>query len=228
MNAKEKLLEREREIIRLLNIFADKKLSFVIVGGYAVATYKKRFSIDLDMVIKEEDLSGFEKICRKESYVEAYNKNILLLYGEKFKRFIKKINGLDVSIDLMINGLASRSTDAGWSFDYIQKHSIERELNGLRFPTPERELLIAMKFHSGRLADIRDIVALMPCDEKKLKMHIGRGNMQKLKENIRKQEILLDKPQFNDSFKGIFGVSSYDESRVKAAKELIRKILKHK
>ncbi len=33
MNAKEKILEREREIIRLLNIFADKKSDFIVVGG---------------------------------------------------------------------------------------------------------------------------------------------------------------------------------------------------
>jgi len=226
MNAKEKLLEREREIIRLLNIFLDKKLSLIIVGGYAVATYKKRFSIDLDIVIKEEDLPEFEKICKKEDYSEAYDRDISLLYGEKFKRFVKKINKLDVSIDLMINGLASRSTDAGWSFDYIKKYSVERDLDGLKFPTPERELLITMKFHSGRLADIRDIVALMPCSEKKLKIHIERGNMQKLKESIRKQEILLDKPQFNDSFKGIFGISHYKEEDTKAVKELVERLLK--
>ncbi len=226
MNAKEILLERENEIIRLLNIFLDQKLDFIIVGGYAIATYKKRFSVDLDMVIKEEDLIEFEKTCKKEKYAESYNKEILLLYGEKFKRFEKKIKGLDVSIDFMINGLVSRSTNASWSFDYIKKHSVERELDESKFLTPKKELLIAMKFHSGRLADIRDIIALMPCNEKNLKMHIEKGNMQKLKESIKKQKALIEKPQFEDSFKGIFGVNSYKKDNVDATKQLIKMLLK--
>lgn len=227
MDAKEKLLEREREIIRLLNILADKKLDFIIVGGYAIATYKKRLSIDLDLVIKEENLSEFEKVCKKEEYSESYSKEISSLYGEKFKRFAKKIKGLEVSIDLMINGLASRSTDAVWGFDYIKKNSAERELDGLIFPTPKRELLIAMKFHSGRLSDVRDIIALMPCNEKELQKHILIGNIEKLKDNLKKQKILLEKPQFKDSFKGIFGVFSYNEDDLEKTKQLIKKILNY-
>lgn len=226
MNAKEKLLEREREIIRLLNIFIDSQFDFIVVGGYAIATYQKRFSIDLDLVIKEKDLKEFEKTCKKEGYVEGYNKEITLLYGEKFKRFVKKIKGLEVNIDFLINGLVSRSTDAVWSFSYIKEHSIEKELDSLRFPTPERELLIAMKFHSGRLADIRDVIALMPCDKKRLKKHLENGSMEKLKESIKKQKVLIEKPQFSDSFKGIFGVFSYKEEQVRATKQLIDNILR--
>jgi len=226
MNAKEKLLEREREIIRLLNFLIDKKLDFIVVGGYAIATYKKRFSVDLDIVIKDRDLSKFEVLCKKEKYAESYNKEISLLYGEKFKRFAKKISGLEVSIDLMINGLASRSTDTSWSFEYIKKDSVESKLDNLKFRTPERELLIAMKFHSGRLSDIRDIVALMPCNEEKLKTHLLKGDLKKLKESIERQKAFLEKSQFDDSFKGIFGISHYKEEDVKAAKELIEKLLK--
>lgn len=226
MNAKEKLLEREREIIRLLNFLIDKSLDFIVVGGYAIATYKKRFSVDLDIVIKDQDLSNFEALCKKEKYAESYNKEISLLYGEKFKRFAKKISGLEVSIDLMINGLASRSTDTSWSFEYIKKDSVESELDSLKFLTPERELLIAMKFHSGRLSDIRDIVALMPCKEEKLKTHLLKGDLKKLKKSIKRQKAFLEKSQFDDSFKGIFGISHYNEEDVKATKELIEKLLK--
>ena len=226
MNSREKLLEREREIIRLLNILIDKKLDFIVVGGYAIATYKKRFSIDLDLVIKEENLKEFEKICKKEKYSLSYSKKIALLYGEEFKRFVKKIKGLEVNIDLMINGLVSRATDAAWGFDYIKDHSIERELDGLKFLTPEKELLIAMKFHSGRLSDIRDIIALMPCSREKLKKHLLKGNIEKLKISIDQQKVFLEKPQFNDSFKGIFGIHNYNENEVMAVKELIQIILK--
>ena len=210
MNSREKLLERESEIIRLLNFLIDKNLDFIVVGGYAIATYKKRFSVDLDIVVKESDLLKFEKLCKKEKYTEGYNRGISLMYGEKFKRFVKKIKGLEVNIDFLINGLASRSTDASWSFDYIKKNSTKRELDNLKFLTPEKELLIAMKFHSGRLPDIRDIIALMPCNKEKLKIHIAKGNIKLLKENAGRQKKFLEKPQFDDSFKGIFGIRNYN------------------
>ena len=222
------LLEREQEVMKILNIFLDKKLEFVVVGGYAISTYKKRFSIDLDVVVKEEDLEKFEKTLEKEGYALHYEKEIALMYGENFKRFMKKMKNLPVDIDLLINGLISRTTDATWGLDYIKRNSIKRKLNNSEFLTPEKELLIAMKFHSGRLSDIRDIVALMPCDKDKLKKHLLNGDIKKLKDSIEKQAAFLDKPQFDDSFKGIFGPFSYNEKDVQETKELIKEILKEK
>src|SRR3989344_8640765 len=163
------LLEREQEVMKILNLFLDKKLDFVVVGGYAISTYKKRFSIDLDVVVKEEELDKFEKLLEKEGYALHYEKEIALTYGENFKRFMKKMKNLPVDIDLLINGLVSRTTDATWGLDYIKRNSVKRKLNNSEFLTPEKELLIAMKFHSGRLSDIRDIVALMPCNKNKLR-----------------------------------------------------------
>ena len=219
------LLKREQEIIKIFNLFLDKKLDFVVVGGYAISTYKKRFSIDLDIVVKEEDLEKFEKTLEKEGYALHYEKEIALLYGENFKRFMKKINNLPVDIDLLINGLVSRTTDATWGLEYIKRHSIKRKLNNLEFLTPEKELLIAMKFHSGRLSDTRDIVALMPCDKEKLRKHLLKGDVKKLKESMKKQASFLSQPQFNDSFKGIFGPFSYNEKDVQEAQKLIKEFI---
>jgi len=219
------LLEREQEVMKILNLFLDKKLDFVVVGGYAISTYKKRFSIDLDVVIKEEDVKTFEKILEKEGYSLHYEKEIALMYGENFKRFMKKMNNLPVDIDLLINGLVSRTTDATWGLDYIKKNSVKRKLNNSEFLTPEKELLIAMKFHSGRLSDTRDIVALMPCDKVKLKKHLLNGDIKKLKNSMNKQASFLNKPQFDDSFKGIFGPFSFNEKDVQEAKDLIKKFI---
>lgn len=225
MNSRDQILEREREILRILNILLEEKLKFIVVGGYAIATYKKRFSIDLDIVVKEEDLLKIEELLSKEEYKLSYDKKISLLYGEKFKRLIKQIKGLDVNIDLMINGLVSRTTDCTWSFDYIEKNSRLRKLDSLEFLTPEKELLIAMKLHSGRLSDIRDIVALMPCDVSKLEAHLLKGDLKKLKESITKQKEFLEKPQFDDSFKGIFGIIHYNIKNIEQTKDLIKNIL---
>ena len=225
-DSREGLLEREKEIMRMLNVFLDKNLDFIVVGGYAVSTYKKRFSIDLDLVVREQDIPKFEKLLEKEGYALNYSKEVALSYGEKFKRFIKRIKNLPVNIDLMINGLASRTTDAAWSFDYVKRHSIKRKLDSSEFLLPEKELLIAMKFHSGRLSDIRDIVALMPCDKEKLKRHLLKGDIEKLKQTMRKQASFLEKRQFNDSFKGIFGIHVYNEEDVQKARKMIDELLK--
>lgn len=219
------LLEREQEVVKILNLFLDKRLDFVVVGGYAISTYKKRFSIDLDIVVKEEDLEQFEKILGKEGYALHYEKEIALLYGENFKRFRKTLKSLPVDVDLLINGLVCRTTDATWGLDYIKRHSVKRKLNNSEFLTPEKELLIAMKLHSGRLSDVRDVVALMPCSLEKLKKHIKKGDIEKLKESIKKQSDFLNKPQFDDSFKGIFGPYSFNEKDVQATKDLIKEIL---
>ncbi|MEK6940787.1 MAG: hypothetical protein AABW49_02705 [Nanoarchaeota archaeon] len=224
-NSRIGLLEREQEVMRIINLLLDKKLYFVVVGGYAVSTYKKRFSIDLDIVIKEEELMVYEKLLKKEGYTLHYEKNVELIYGANFKRFTKKMKNLPIDIDLLINGLVSRTTDAIWGLDYIKGNSTKRKLNNFEFLTPEKELLIAMKLHSGRLSDIRDIVALMPCNIGRLKKHLQKGDVNKLKESIKKQSDFLNKPQFNDSFKGIFGPFSYREQNFHAAKMLIKKIL---
>lgn len=226
MDSREGLLEREKEIMKLLHILLDQKLDFIVVGGYAVATYKKRFSVDLDIVIKEEDLEKFEAIYKKEGYEPAYDKDIQLLYGEKFKRYVKTIKEFKVCVDFLINGLVSRSTDATWSFEYIKKHAVIGSLEGAAFPMPERELLIAMKFHSGRLGDMRDIVALMPADEKKLESHIKIGNIEKLKKSMWRQDNFLKKQQFDDSFKGVFGIKAYNHQDVEETKRLLNSLLR--
>lgn len=219
------LLEREKEVLRLIDILKESNLSFIIIGGYAISTYKKRFSVDLDVVIKESDLEKFERLVEKQGFTMSYEKEIALLYGENFKRFRKKMNNLPVDVDFLINGLVSRTTDATWSFDTIKKNSEKRNLDSLEFLTPSKELLISMKMHSGRLSDVRDIVALMPCNSEKLKVFLLRGNFNHLKEQIKKYISFLDKPQFDDSFKGIFGIQAYDKEQVESAKRLFNELL---
>ncbi|MBU3907274.1 MAG: nucleotidyltransferase family protein [Nanoarchaeota archaeon] len=219
------LLEREKEILRLIELFEENHLKFIVVGGYAVSTYKKRFSVDLDVVILETDFPEFEKILLKDGYALSYEKEIALLYGENFKRFAKNLDNLPVNVDFLINGLVSRATDATWSFETINKNSIKGEIDNIGFLTPTKELLISMKMHSGRLSDVRDIVALIPCNKDKLNKFLLKGNLNTLKNSIEKQIKFLDKPQFDDSFKGIFGIQAYNKKDVEFTKELFSKLL---
>ena len=225
-NSKIGLLEREKEVLRLIELFEENNLKFIVIGGYAVSTYKKRFSVDLDVVIKEEDLIKFEELLLKEGFRIGYEKEIALLYGENFKRFRKKMNDLPVDVDLLINGLVSRTTDATWSFENIDKNSQKRKLDDLEFLTPIRELLLSMKIHSGRLSDVRDIIVLMPYDKDKLKEFLLRGNLNNLKASIKKQASFIEKPQFDDSFKGIFGIQAYNPKEIESAKKLFIDLLR--
>ena len=77
------------------------------------------------------------------------------------------------------------------------------------------------------MSDIRDIAALMPCDHRKVQDHLLRGDIKILKNEIKKQEKFLQKPQFDDSFKGIFGVHIYKKEDLEKTKELAKVLLKN-
>src|SRR3989344_2096248 len=207
------LVKRENEIFRTLTKFLDKKLIFLIVGGYAVSAYKHRFSIDSDVVIKKEDLERFEKILIEDGYKKTIFKKLKNIYSSEFIRYEKK--EFKVSIDLLINGVSSRTTDAVFSFEFLLKHSEKRLIKGMENSieanVPIREFLIILKFNSGRLTDLRDIAALAyNLDFSVIKNNIFAGKQDIVKQNIRKLLLLIDKKEFIDSFKGVFIEKRFD------------------
>lgn len=221
------VLSRENEIIRLIKLLSDNKLDFIVVGGYAVSVHKKRFSVDLDIVVKEIDVSKFESVLEKEGYISGYSKEISTVYGEKFKRIEKKIGGLTVSVDLLINGVVSRSTGGSWSYELLLENSAKSMLQGAEFLLPAKELLIAMKMHSGRFSDVRDIVALYEnTDQAVILKHAKRGNIKKLKGALQKEIKFMESPNFKDSFKGVFGFHVYKEQDIESAMKGLRAMLK--
>lgn len=72
---------------------------------------------------------------------------------------------------------------------------------------------------------MKKLVWLMPCSKETLKRHLLKGDIRKLKQSTRKQASFLDKPQFDDSFKGIFGIHMYNKKDVQTARELFREII---
>src|SRR3972149_7028232 len=155
------VLSRENEIIRLIKLLFDSKLDFIVVGGYAVSVHKKRFSIDLDIVIKEADVNKFESVLEKEGFSGEYSKEISTVYGEKFEsvlekegfsgeyskeistvygekfeRLEKKIGKLTVSVDLLINGVVSRVKGGSWSYELLLENSAKSVLQGAEFLAP--------------------------------------------------------------------------------------------
>lgn len=221
------LLSREREMLRMISVLKGAEPEFIVVGGYAVATMMHRFSVDLDIVIMKRDAATFESALKGSGYSPAYSKDIGRIYGEEFRRFEKSVEGFPVDVDLLINGLVSRKTDASWSFEYIMKNSVKGKLNGTEFLMPSRELLIAMKLHSGRFSDVRDVAAMAEgSDLSKIKRHALRGDRTKLKETIAMGLKILESINFPDSFKGIFGARFFSQESMENAKDLMKSIRK--
>lgn len=205
------LTDRENNIFEILQKFIDSGLDFVIVGGYAVSAFKHRFSIDADIVVKSADVAAFEDILRKNNFRKTISKELENIYSSKFERYEKDA----ASIDLLINAVASRTTNAVFSYDLLVNNSAKRKIIGTEkeiiASVPNKEALIAMKIHSGRLADFRDIAALAKDTNLGIiKKFLFIGNLNQVKENLKNLERALNDKNFIDSFKGVFLEKKFD------------------
>ncbi len=223
----EQFIERENNIFEILRDFQLETLEFVLIGGYAVSAFKHRFSVDADVVIKPEDLERFEEILRKKDFRKVINKQLENIYSSKFIRYEKR-EALKVYVDLLVGGIGTRQTSAAFSYNLIKDNSMKRQVKGIEreitAKVASKELLIALKIHSGRLTDFRDVVALAKnCDFDKISKLINTGNKKILKEHIKHLLSLLGKKEFIDSFKGVFIEKKYDID-INSVKELSKVI----
>ena len=207
----EKLIDKENTIFEIVQKFVDANLEFIVVGGYAVSAFKHRFSVDADIVIKSEDLEKFELILKKGNFEKTSEKNIENIYSSRFIRYEKDT----ASVDMLIDALGSRSTNASFSYKLLSDNSINKKIIGIEKEAaarvPTKELLIVMKIHSGRLTDFRDIAALAKdTNLETIKKFLFIGDLKSLQKNLNKlQEAVKDK-NFVDSFKGVFIEKKFD------------------
>jgi hypothetical protein len=205
------LIIKENAVFDILQIFIDEKLEFVIVGGYAVSSYKHRFSVDADIVIQSKDLEKFETVLKREKFTKGYEKDLDNPYSSKFMRYQKGL----ASVDLLIDAIASRTTNACFSYELLLNNSSKRKIIGIEKEVlamvPSKEMIIVMKIHSGRLTDFRDVAALAKdSNTETIKKFIFIGNLKVLKANLdHLNKIVYDK-NFVDSFKGVFIEKKFD------------------
>jgi len=227
------LVERENEILKTIRGFADAGLEFVVVGGYAVSGLgRHRFSVDLDVVIDERDLDAFTKILEERGFERSMERaGFDEVYGGRFVSYVKRIDGLAVTADLLVGSLVCRATGASWSYEYIKRHSMVAEVAGIelsaRCRVPEKELLIALKIHSGRRADLRDVVVLMEkVDVEKVIKHLRRGDLEKLRIQINRMLEMLRDPRLTDSLKGVFTIRRDVTDEIEKTRKALEKIRK--
>src|SRR3989338_9064615 len=116
------LIQRENEIFSVLREFAKSGLKYVLIGGYAVSAYMHRFSVHADICIGKKDLNSFRELLKGRKFELAKRKELEDVYGGEFECYIKK-GKFPVTIDLMVNSVASRQTDASISFLELYNNS---------------------------------------------------------------------------------------------------------
>jgi hypothetical protein len=72
-------------------------------------------------------------------------------------------------------------------------------------------MIIAMKIHSGRLTDFRDIAALAKeTNLDMIKKFLFIGDIKSLNANLNKLAVIVRNKNFIDSFKGVFVEKRFD------------------
>jgi hypothetical protein len=123
-----------------------------------------------------------------------------------------------VSIELMVNALRCRQTNAEWSYRYLDQHSqpvTVGRTQSVDTRIAERDLFLAIKLHSGRFTDARDVVATaMDADFDRAETHLHRGDPELLSEQLDGISEQLADESFVDAFKGEFQQQTVPEETI--------------
>jgi hypothetical protein len=202
------LPERQSELVDTHRAVQDAELPYVLVGGWAVSAFQTRFTTDIDTVIPATALDEYDSLLRDLGYEKQFEKDVSNEYEGRMIQYTKQVGDNEVKFEALVDAMSCRQTDAEWSYRYLHEHSTVESLDvaeDLDGRIPEPALLFAMKLHSGRKADTRDLVVISTRAEfDRIERHVHRGDPKKLDGQI---EIVLDRLQqdgFKDSFKGVF------------------------
>lgn len=224
--------DRSEALIEVLEELEQSEIGFVLVGGYAISQFETRFSTDLDLVVAPDDYDevvaflearGFERQADLEVPPEEtiYNREI-----ELFER----TEGLPhpVGVDILVNGLGCRQTEAEWSFDYLRTHSSPTTVSGGTRSTTARaadgEVLVAAKLHSGRKTDLADVLAAIPSiDLDMVETHLHRGNADDLREQLSEAQAFIEEGGLDHRFKSMFGQSSASAEDIETLLEFLKR-----
>lgn len=126
--------ERSEALIDILNDIERSEIPFVLVGGYAISQFETRFSTDLDLVISPEDYDELVDFLADHDFERTDELAVPsdeTIYNRKIELF-ERTEGLvhPVGVDVLVNGLGCRQTEAEWSFEYLRDHSTETTISG--------------------------------------------------------------------------------------------------
>jgi len=220
------LQERQAELIDTHRAVQNEELSYVLVGGWAISAFQTRFTTDVDMVIPETELDEYDALLAELGYSKEFDNDVANVYEGRIVRYAKSVGDNAVEFDALVGALRCRQTDAEWSYRYLHEHSIIESLEvaeDLTARIPEPALLFALKLHSGRLADARDLVIVgSEADLDRIEQHIHRGDSDQLAEQIERVLAELESDEFADSFKGVFQQKELPEDEIDELSQFLR------
>lgn len=128
----------------------------------------------------------------------------------------------------MVDALRWRQTNAEWSYRYLHEHSVHESLEvapALRARIPEPALLFAIKLHSGRVTDARDLVVISTrADFDRIDGHVHRGDPNEFRTRIDGVIETLEGENFEDSFKGVFRQKELPAEAIEELRSFLQKL----
>src|SRR5207249_8575347 len=149
---------------RILRVLSEATDGFVVIGGYAVNAFgQHRFSVGCDLATTRDNVPVIDTILLGEGY-ELRRKEALPPIGVTIREYSKSVGGEPVSVELFVDTVVSTTTRGIWTYKFIQDNSVEAIVAGATDSTPsrvtQRNLLVAMKLHTGKTEDLGDVVML--------------------------------------------------------------------
>lgn len=223
--------ERSETLIQVLKDLNHSDIDFVLVGGYAVSQFETRFSTDLDLVIAPDDYDELVTFLHAQEFERETELEVPpneTRYNREIDLFTRS-TGLvhPVGVDVLVNGLGCRQTEAEWSFDYLHEHSTETEISGGTRSTTARaasgEILVAVKLHSARKTDLVDVLAAVPkIDFTDVEAHLHRGDEDALQTQLRDTTAFIEDGGLDHRFKSMFGHSSVSTDDIETLLTFLR------
>lgn len=202
------LTERQTELVDTHRAVRDAGLPCVLVGGWAVSAFQTRFTTDIDAVVPSTALDDYESLLGDLGYEKQFEADVSNRYEGRMIQYAKGVGENEVTFETLVDAIRCRQTDAEWSYRYLHEHSTVESLGvaeDLEARIPEPSLLFAMKIHSGRKADTRDLVVVgAQAEFDRIEPHVNRGDPEKLDGQIEMVLNRLRQKGFEDSFKGVF------------------------
>jgi hypothetical protein len=136
------------------------------------------------------------------------------IYNREIELF-ERTEGLihPVGVDVLVNGLGCRQTEAEWSLEYLREHSSETTTTGgtksATARAAEGEILVAAKLHSARETDLAGVLAMAPeIDFQKVGSHLHRGDEEALQSQLSEAKEFVEEGGLDHRFKSLFGKSA--------------------
>src|SRR5712664_229866 len=216
------LTSRESEIIRILRVLGEATEGFVVIGGYAVNAFgQHRFSVDCDLATDRDNVPVIDATLLREGY-ELRRNEVRPPIGVTIREYRKPVGGETASLELLVDTVVNKTTRGTWTYGFIQNNSVEAIVVGATDSTPsrvaQRNLLVAMKLHSGRTQDIEDSVILSErVDWKEVARCAACGSKEKLMEQVYSAIGEISSSKFVSNMKSLFAMRSDPTLLIKEA-----------